>query len=223
MKLSKLESYLQDVDTFEKPKVKLEQYPTSPHIASCMLHTIHTRYDDIYQKSICDLGVGCGILSIGSMMLESGYNLGVDIDYDALQIAKQNVEDFEMHMDFLQCDVRNLKNVLVSRKDNGTKLAKPLRRKPFETVIMNPPFGTKVKGIDLVFLEAAFEISSTAVYSLHKSSTREHILRKAKEWGALPEVVAVLRFDLPKSLRFHKQKSVDIEVDFIRFDLSKQP
>jgi len=88
---------------------------------------------------------------------------------------------------------------------------------------MNPPFGTNVKGIDLVFLEAAFEISSTAVYSLHKSSTREHILRKAKEWGALPEVVAVLRFDLPKSLRFHKQKSVDIEVDFIRFDLSKQP
>lgn len=33
MKLKELESCLQQVDTFEEPKVLLEQYPTSPHIA----------------------------------------------------------------------------------------------------------------------------------------------------------------------------------------------
>lgn len=33
MKLKELESYLQQVDVFEEPKILLEQYPTSPHIA----------------------------------------------------------------------------------------------------------------------------------------------------------------------------------------------
>ncbi len=45
---------------------------------------------------------------------------------------------------------------------------------------MNPPFGTRVKNADMVFLRTAFEAASTAVYSLHKTSTREvraHSLR----------------------------------------------
>ena len=32
MKLRDLESHLQQVEVFEKPKVLLEQYPTRPHI-----------------------------------------------------------------------------------------------------------------------------------------------------------------------------------------------
>lgn len=33
MKQKKLESYLDDVDVFEDPKLELEQYPTTPHLA----------------------------------------------------------------------------------------------------------------------------------------------------------------------------------------------
>lgn len=33
LKLKELESRLQEVDGFEKPKLLLEQYPTRPHIA----------------------------------------------------------------------------------------------------------------------------------------------------------------------------------------------
>ena len=33
MRLRELESHLQDVDGFESPKVLLEQYATTPHIA----------------------------------------------------------------------------------------------------------------------------------------------------------------------------------------------
>lgn len=33
LKLKELESYLEDVDVFEAPKVVLEQYPTTPHLA----------------------------------------------------------------------------------------------------------------------------------------------------------------------------------------------
>lgn len=33
MKQKQLESYLDDVDVFEDPKLELEQYPTTPHLA----------------------------------------------------------------------------------------------------------------------------------------------------------------------------------------------
>lgn len=39
LKLKELESCLQQVDTFESPKLLLEQYPTRPHIAGEVTHT----------------------------------------------------------------------------------------------------------------------------------------------------------------------------------------
>ncbi len=37
LKLKELQTYLQDVDVFENPKILLEQYPTTPHIAGKLL------------------------------------------------------------------------------------------------------------------------------------------------------------------------------------------
>jgi predicted RNA methylase len=82
---------------------------------------------------------------------------------------------------------------------------------------MNPPFGTKIKGIDAVFLNVAFSIAKRSVYSLHKTSTRAFIVKKAETMGWKAQVVAELRYDLPKSFKFHRKQSKDIEVDFIRF------
>ncbi|KAL9399433.1 hypothetical protein Peur_008394 [Populus x canadensis] len=42
-----------------------------------------------------------------------------------------------------------------------------------DTVAMNPPFGIRRKGADVDFLSAALKIAREAVYSLHKTSTRE--------------------------------------------------
>ncbi len=73
MKLKQLETHLQQVDAFEEPKILLEQYPTRPHIAACMLHTMDARYGDLQGKLVADLGCGCGVLSIGAAMLEAGW------------------------------------------------------------------------------------------------------------------------------------------------------
>lgn len=90
----------------------------------------------------------------------------------------------------------------------------------FDTVVMNPPFGTKNNaGIDMGFLEAATKLSSNAIYSLHKSSTRDYVLAKAAQLGARGKVIAELRYDLPRAYRFHRKASVDIQVDFVRFEL----
>lgn len=93
----------------------------------------------------------------------------------------------------------------------------PLRDGCVDTVLTNPPFGTKQNaGIDLAFLKCACRLSRQAVYSFHKSSTREHVLKKAKEWHMGSEIVAAMKFDIPKTYNFHKEKNVDVDVDLVR-------
>ncbi|NXD67066.1 METL5 protein, partial [Eolophus roseicapillus] len=200
LKLKELESCLQQVDTFENPKLLLEQYPTRPHIAACMLYTIHNTFDDIENKTIADLGCGCGMLSIGSAMLGAGFSVGFDIDADALEIFNSNIEDFELtNINMVQCDVCSLSDSM---------------SETFDTVIMNPPFGTKHnKGIDMIFLKTALQMAKTAVYSLHKTSTRQ--ASPSFQWGkhnqAMMLSMASLIYDLPASYKFHKKKSVSIK------------
>ena len=91
MKLKQLEQYLQQIEGFEKPKILLEQYPTRPHIAACMLQTIHETFDDIENRNVGDLGCGCGVLSIGAAMLGAGAVTGVDVDQDALEQFQVNI------------------------------------------------------------------------------------------------------------------------------------
>lgn len=92
--------------------------------------------------------------------------------------------------------------------------------KSFDTVLLNPPFGTKHNaGMDMKFLMSAFNLAKTAVYSLHKTSTRDFIQRRANELGAKAEVIATLRYNLNSSYKFHKKATVDIEVDCWRFDV----
>eukprot|EP00051_Salpingoeca_urceolata_P028536 m.487368 g.487368 ORF g.487368 m.487368 type:complete len:207 (+) comp24960_c0_seq1:369-989(+) len=202
MKLKQLESYLGQVETFAEPKIHLEQYPTSAHIAARMVFEMHSRFDDLEGKLVADLGCGGGILGIGAAML-GAESVGVDVDQDALDICRDNVDEFEVAVDVVHGDVA-LGQL-------------PFRRKTFDTVVMNPPFGTKRnEGIDVRFLQAAVELCTGAIYSLHKSSTRKHIAKKAEEWGFNFEVVAQLRYDIPAMYKFHKKQSVDIEVDFVR-------
>ena len=70
-----------------------------------------------------------------------------------------------------------------------------------------------------MFLKKAVHLAKRSVYSLHKSSTRRHIECIAKQNNVGMEVLAELRFNLDASYKFHKRKSVDIEVDFIKFDV----
>ena len=62
-------------------------------------------------------------------------------------------------------------------EDADAQVAANKRRRPdrplrADTVVMNPPFGTRKKGADMGFLRAALGVAKRAVYSLHKTSTR---------------------------------------------------
>ncbi|KAB0402286.1 hypothetical protein E2I00_014111 [Balaenoptera physalus] len=69
----------------------------------------------------------------------------------------------------------------------------------------------------MAFRKTALEMARTAVYSLHKSSTREHIQKKAAEWKIKIDIIAKLQYNLRASYKIHKRKSVDIEVDLTQF------
>jgi rRNA N6-adenosine-methyltransferase METTL5 len=203
IKLKKLEEYLQSIDAFERPKILLEQYLTPSHIASQLLFTIQNNYDDLDGKIVADLGCGTGMLSIGSAILGANHVIGFEIDEDAIEIATNNVNEMEIpNVDFINCNI--LKEVENERW-----------QRCFDTVIMNPPFGTKKNsGMDLKFLECGIRVTSNVVYSLHKTSTREFLKKKIKEFENVDgEVIAELRYNLESSYKFHKKSSVDIEVD----------
>eukprot|EP00271_Cylindrocystis_brebissonii_P016581 TRINITY_DN4044_c0_g1_i1.p3 TRINITY_DN4044_c0_g1~~TRINITY_DN4044_c0_g1_i1.p3 ORF type:complete len:109 (-),score=29.80 TRINITY_DN4044_c0_g1_i1:1827-2153(-) len=96
LKLKQLESYLGGLQQFEKLKVELEQYPTGAHIAANMLYMVQSMYGDLEERTVLDLGCGCGILGIGAAMLGAEHVMGVDIDEDALSIAQENCAEMEV-------------------------------------------------------------------------------------------------------------------------------
>lgn len=85
-KLKNLQCALEDLQTFENPKINLEQYTTTPHIAACILHTAQNVYGDIKGKTIADLGCGSGVLCIGAALLDAEYCAGY-IYYNAILFA----------------------------------------------------------------------------------------------------------------------------------------
>lgn len=105
-----------------------------------------------------------------------------------------------------------------SHSDKGDQAdGLPFRDNCVDTVLTNPPFGTKQNaGIDITFLRAATRMARRAVYSFNKTSTRDYLTKKIKQWGYQVEVVAQMRYDIPKMYHFHTQDSVDVEVDLIR-------
>uniref|UniRef100_A0A1D1ZTQ7 Methyltransferase-like protein 5 n=1 Tax=Auxenochlorella protothecoides TaxID=3075 RepID=A0A1D1ZTQ7_AUXPR len=222
MKLKELESLMQEVSPFLQPKVELEQYPTGAHLASRLLYTVANSYGEFEGKVVADLGCGTGMLAIGAAALGAGQVLAFDLDQDALETAQENVrgifgdsddeadDDGAAQIEFVRSDVR--------------LLAEQQPRLHVDTVIMNPPFGTRQKGVDMDFLRAAAGIAGTSVYSLHKTSTRDFIQKFAVKTLGLATgaatVVAQLRYDLPPTYAFHRLKSKDIEVDLWRFQMS---
>ncbi|KAF5481998.1 hypothetical protein F2P56_002601 [Juglans regia] len=183
MKLKQLEGLLGELQQFSNPKKELEQYPTGPHIASRMLFTAENSFEDVSNKVVADFGCGCGTLGAAAALLGAEHVMGIDIDSQSLELASLNAEDLELDINFIQSDIKNL----------------GWRGQIVDTVVMNPPFGTRKKGADMDFLCVALKVASQAVYSLHKTSTRD------------------LRFDVPQLYKFHKKKEVDIAVDLWRF------
>lgn len=197
-----LEMMIQSIPPHPKPKVELEQYPTPASIASDLLWN-SLSLGDIKNKDVLDLGCGCGIFSIGSSMLGSSSSLGIDIDEDAIFMARQSAEKFEIdNIDFEVEDVLKLNNDLNAN-----------------TIIQNPPFGSQErveKGIDLKFVEKAFELSPDVLYSFHMASTEEFLINYYEKLSFNITHIFRYSFPIPKMYEFHTKESQNVDVIVIR-------
>lgn len=204
MKLKTLQSLLEGFEGPPNPNIELEQYPTPPRLSAEVLFNAQNLYDDIEGKVIADLGCGCGILSIAALCLGAAEVHSFDIDPLSIEAAKRNLDmlDFDEppRIIFHQEDVTKLEDIKV------------------DTVIMNPPFGTRNKGVDMKFLEIASKISTGGIYSFHKTSTRHHILDiAAPKLGLKGELMMEVDFDIKKLYKFHKQNVKGVKVDVYHF------
>jgi putative methylase len=189
---------LSKLKAFENPKAKAEQYITDPENAAEVLWFAYMK-GDINGKTIADLGCGTGILGIGTILLGAKKVFFVDNDEKALEICRENAKE-KGNAEFIVQDVSEFD-------------------KKADTVIQNPPFGTKIEHADRKFLEKAFE-TANVVYSFHKLSTREFVGQFARQKGF--EVTGVFEFRMPlkATQKFHKKRIQRIDVGCWRFERS---
>jgi putative methylase len=174
----------------------LEQYTIPADLAAEILFTACYVHDDIQGKQVLDLGTGTGRLALGASILGANYVVGVDVDAPSLRTASMAAKLLRADVDFLLADIETLRGSV-------------------DTVLMNPPFGTKRPHADLQFLQCALQ-RGDVVYSIHKSSTREFLEQWLKARGLTPQRISATKMDIPHQFRFHRKPRRSVEVDAVR-------
>jgi putative methylase len=191
----KLEIQLAKLKTLDTPTLKLEQYPVSPEAAAELLYMAGFEHDDLKGR-IIDLGTGTGRLAIGSALMGSKHVVGVDVDSRELDVARQNAETAGVEVEWIESDIG---------KVGGS----------YDTVIMNPPYGTRTVHADTRFLDKSFQLAPVT-YSIHKSSTREFLVKYVQRSNRRVDEARSLRMRIPHLFSFHTRKWSSVEVDICR-------
>jgi len=189
-----LEIILQRLFAHPEPKVRLEQYTIPSDTAAEILFIASIRRD-IVGRSVVDLGCGSGRLAIGASILGAKEVTGVDIDPAAVQTARENSRSLGIrsNIEWVNSDIEAI-------------------RGPFDTALMNPPFGTRTRHADRKFLLKALSIAGTT-YSLHKRSTRPYLLKLVRDNHGEVEALYEMQLQIPRTYEFHERKTYNVEVD----------
>ncbi|KXB05244.1 hypothetical protein AKJ50_01480 [candidate division MSBL1 archaeon SCGC-AAA382A13] len=198
VKKKELEIKLQNLEAHSNPKPELEQYMTPGDIAASLLYLAYS-HGSIKGKKVYDLGCGTGRLAIGAALLGAEKVVGIEIDEEALEVAKRNARQSNVDVKWVCADVG--------------KIDVP----EFNSVIQNPPFGVQKKGADMVFLKKAIQLGKE-VYSIHKAvlKNRDFISEQVKEQGGKITHRIEKEFHIPGQFKFHTRKIYRFKVDLYR-------
>ena len=193
---------IQGIPLHKSPKVHLEQYTTPANIAADILWNAYS-LGDIEDKKVIDLGCGTGILAIGAALMGAEEVIGVDIDPDAIEVAKLQalkigVDDIT---EFISMDVQDV----IQKAD---------------TVIQNPPFGAQkagTKNADRLFIKKATEIAPV-IYSFHIKETEEFVENFFDSLGGSTTYKFYYSFNIPKIYDFHQKEKINIDVVVLRIE-----
>ena len=194
------EIVLQAFAPFPSADPNLEQYPTPPGVA---VRFLNMAAGDVRGRRVVDLGCGTGILTVGAALLGASISIGVDVDAEALKVARRNLR--------LASEVFGSLNVAFVR---GRIPDFHFRA---DTVVMNPPFGMRRKGSDALFLTTAMA-GAGVVWTLLGRRSDPFVARLAEGMGFRWERVADIPFPLTRSMPFHRRDRVKIEVSVYRLE-----
>lgn len=197
MKKKELEIILQKVPTFINPIPNLEQYLTPANIAADIIYLAY-QFGDIRDKIIIDLGCGTGIFSFGAYITGAGKVIGIDIDKNCIEIAKEYANKNKYDITF----------VISNLNDFDLKC---------DTVLMNPPFGAQKSNInmDQQFIIKGFKIGSV-LYSLHLTKTIPFIEKLIVKNGGDITFSKKYNFPIRWIFNFHKKNVVNFDITLLR-------
>jgi len=197
MKQKKLEIFLQHIPQHPAPVPHLEQYQTPACIAADILFTAF-HFKDIQKCHIADYGCGTGIFAIGAALLGAKKISAIDIDPQALTIAKDFAEEHNLSITFIQSTITNITTHC-------------------DTVIMNPPFGAQFanRNTDRIFLATALK-NATVIYSLHLAKTSPFVKKIIQDLNGSITAHKDYLFPISHQFHFHTKKSVTYPVTLFR-------
>ena len=189
---------LSQVRRAPSPQISNEAYDLDPVAAADMLFTAEEHFRDIRDRQVLDLGCGSGILAIGAALLGAEYVVGIDINVESIKTAIQNTCKLESMVDFVAGDIEAIHG-------------------HFDVVVMNPPFGTRRKGNDVIFLKKAVSLARN-VYSLHKRSrlNRSFLSKTIESLGGNVDAIFGMQINIPRTYEFHRRERYTVDVDLIR-------
>jgi predicted RNA methylase len=198
LKRQQLEIALSHLENSPSPKLAHEAYDLDPAAASEILFLAETRYGDLKNRSVLDLGCGSGILAIGAALLGAREGVGIDINSESVDTAKRNADLVQVVADFIVGDIEAIRGA-------------------FDVTVMNPPFGTRKKGMDAIFLQKAMSVSKR-VYSLHKRGEQNRVFLKNRVESLRGSVDAIFEIgiEIAKTYDFHKKRRYAVDVDLYR-------
>jgi len=191
-----LEIALQSIAPHRTPRIHLEQYTTPAHIAADILFRACYIYEDVRGRSVLDLGTGTGRFAIGAAILGADQVVGIDLDVTSVHSALSYSKGMQLKVDWVVGDIEIVRDL-------------------FDTVIMNPPFGTRQEHADLRFLRAALSVGKV-IYSIHKSTTRAFMSRWLKNAEAKSEILMTTKIVIPHQYNFHHKHRHVVDVDVLR-------
>jgi len=204
MKRRDLEKALEQI-SFDAESPTLEQYPTDSRTAAELLWSALLK-GDLREKLVLDLGCGSGRLACGAALLNARYVVGVDISPVLLKEAIRNASKLGVRhrVDFVLAEVP------------------VLCFKGFDTVVQNPPFGVRRRGMDTVFLRSASQ-HADVIYSIHKRAPRskEFLEKTAERLNLKIEGIIPVELRIPHLFEFHKKRYKVVEADIVIFRRKK--
>ncbi len=186
-------------EKFGKPQLLKEQYATDSEAAAEAVWFAYMQ-GDIQGKVVADFGCGTGLLGIGALLLGAEKVYFVDNDDDALATAGKNIT--------AAATATNFEIIRANIADFDKKV---------DTVIQNPPFGTKTRHADREFLVMAFK-AAKVIYSFHKIETADFVRKIAADNGFNVTNIVPLQLQLKPTYHFHKSRMRRIEVGLFRIE-----